>query len=97
MNIEKHCLKYWLSIILAIVGIVAFIFLLSATVYPFSLGVSGVSTPTIPITIYLLVGLVTITGFIFLVIVPFLFIKEIKKSEFLQSQIDIWIKNQDTG
>ncbi len=95
MNKEKHCMKYWFAIILAILGIVAFIFLLSATVYTFSIGVSGGSTPTIPITTYLWVSLIVITGFIFLVIVPLLFIKEIKSSEFLRKQIDTWIK--DTG
>ena len=72
--------------------LVAFIFLLSSTAYTFSMGVGGPS-PRIPITVYLLVGLINITGLIFLVIVPFMFIKEIKKNEFLQSQIDAWIKD----
>ena len=89
-------LKYKGAIILAIIGIAAFVYVLSATIYVFSIGFSGGPTPSIPITTYFFVGLMVITSFIFFVIVPLLFIKEIKSSEFLRKQIDIWIIHHNT-
>ena len=89
-------LKYKGAIILAIIGTVAFVFLLSATIYTFSLGMSGGPTPPIPLAIYVWVSFILITSFIFLIIVPILFIIEIKSSEFLRKQIDTWIKHHNT-
>ena len=90
-------LKYRGAITLAIIGFVAFVYVLSATIYVFSIGFSGGPTPSIPIGTYFFVGLMVITSFIFLIIVPLLFLKEIKSSEFLGKQIDTRIKRQNTG
>jgi len=89
-------LKYKGAIVLTIIGIASFVFVLSAILYTFSLGMSGGPTPSVPPAIYAWVSFILIISFIFLVIVPILFIKEIKASEFLRRQIDTWIKHHNT-
>ena len=84
-------LKYKGAIILAIIGIASFVFVLSAIVYTFSLGMSGGPTPSVPPIIYIWVFFILIISFIFFIIVPLLFLKEIKSNEFLQHQINTWI------
>ncbi len=84
-------LKYKGAIVLAIIGIASFVFVFSAILYTFSLGVSGGPTLSVPPIIYVWVSFILIISFIFFVIVPILFIKEIKSNEFLLRQIDAWI------